>query len=171
MKINELEGVKNFQIEAFRDERGVWQRAWDRGTIEEMGFTKEVAQISVSLNPLIGTLRGLHYLLPEVGETKTVFCVSGAVQDIVLDVRAGSQTFGDYLDLRLGPGQGVSVSPGMAHGFLSLQPNTLLVYVMSAPFLREAERTVRWNDPSFGIDWLMDPKIISKKDCSAGDFF
>lgn len=171
MKVEEIEGVKTFHFDPFKDERGVWQRVWDKGIIGPLGFTSEVAQASISVNPLKGTLRGLHYLIPSVGETKTVFCVSGAVQDVVLDVRANSQTFSDYVDLRLGPGQGVAVSPGMAHGFLSLEPNTLLVYVMSAPYSKESERTIRWNDPSFGIDWLLDPKFISDKDSSASDFF
>ena len=171
MKVNEIEGVAPFHLNPFEDNRGVWQRVWDNGIIEALGFTKDVAQVSVSVNPMKATLRGLHYLIPEVGETKTVFCASGAVQDVLLDLRTGSETFGDYVDLRLDPGQGVVVSPGMAHGFLSLQPDTVLVYVMSAPYKRESERTVRWNDPGFGIDWLLNPQFISDKDSSASDFF
>ena len=171
MKASAIDGVEPFQIEPFQDERGLWQRVWDRATIETLGFTGEVAQISISVNPLKGTLRGLHYLVPEARETKTVFCASGAVQDVVLDVRADSETFGDYVDLRLRPGMGVVVSPGMAHGFLSLEPNTLLVYIMSAPYSSNYERSVRWNDPSFGIDWLLEPKFISNKDISTSDFF
>lgn len=164
MRVSAISGVETFRFEPHEDSRGLWQRVWDRDVVSVLGFSSDVAQISVSHNPLQGTLRGLHYLDCEVGETKFVFCSSGSVQDVLLDVRAGSPTFGDYVDLQLDPGDGVAIQPGIAHGFLSLKPNSLLIYIMTAQYNQEAEKRILWNDSRFGIKWRRAPMQVSEKD-------
>jgi dTDP-4-dehydrorhamnose 3,5-epimerase len=127
-------------------------------------------QISISTNPTKGTLRGLHYLEERAKEWKAVVCVQGLVQDVVVDMREGSPTYKShqsfYLDGR--SNDGLLIPPGCAHGFLSLMPNTILMYVMTAPFDSDMERALRWDDPALNISWDLSPNVISDKDKSHG---
>lgn len=161
-------GITSFSTNVFEDVRGRWQRLWDSAGVARAGHSIEVAQISVSANLREFTLRGMHSLAIEAQEFKAVICVSGSVQDVVVDVRPGSPTWGNYDSFALTPkGRcGVLVPPGFAHGFLTTSPDTTLIYVMSTPYTASLEVSFRWDDPIFSIDWQNQPMVISEKDAS-----
>jgi dTDP-4-dehydrorhamnose 3,5-epimerase len=168
----ELLGIHPFSHSAFMDERGVFMRALEGSDLSvdaKERFSRHF-QVSVSLNIHAGTLRGLHSMAAEVGEYKAVTVITGRVQDIVLDIRPESPTFGHYVDVELGQGDGLVIPPGLAHGFLTLEPEVSLVYAMSANFQDTFEIKVRWDDPYFGIEWAAEPEIISRSDSSIRNF-
>lgn len=158
--------VTSFSFDPHLDFRGSWQRIWDVDFIQEVGHSPNIEQISVSSNPHLHTLRGLHSLRYEASEFKAVVCLSGAVQDVVVDVRPDSPTWGRYASFNLSEEKmnGVLIPPGFAHGFLTLLPNTKLLYLMSTKYSAELEYNFCWNDPGFGISWLADPALVSDKD-------
>lgn len=161
-------GITSFSTKAFEDARGRWQRFWDSAGILQTGHNIEVAQISVSTNRDQFTMRGLHSLVMEANEFKAVFCVSGSIQDVVVDVRPGSTTWGKHDSFVLSPQGtcGVLVPPGFAHGFLTTSPDTTLLYVMSTPYASSLEVSYKWDDPAFSINWQHAPSVISEKDAS-----
>lgn len=153
-----------FSFAPFVDQRGSWQRVWEQETLGGPLEGAEISEISVSSNPLPRTLRGMHSLRESYGEAKVVFCLSGMVQDVAIDVRQGLSTFGDFFSFFLHPGDGVVIPPGFAHGFLSLESNSNLAYLMTRPYNSSEELNFSWNDPFFRIPWACEPEIISEKD-------
>lgn len=161
-------GVRRILFEGHSDNRGIWQRIWEHEVVSDLGHSPEISQMSISRNPSARTLRGMHCLAPEVGEYKAVFCLSGRIQDVVVDIRKSSH--GDYayqsFELDGTQGHGLLIPPGFAHGFLTLEPNVLLLYVMSASFDPELEQKYSWDDPSFGIEWQFEPEHMSTSDAN-----
>ena len=159
-----ISGLTQYSWKSHVDARGRWQRVWDSEKFE--GDELLPNQISVSTNPKAGTLRGLHFMTEEAAEWKAVVCVQGAVQDVIVDMRAGSETYSKHESFELNGvnNDGILIPPGCAHGFLTLQPNTILVYIMTAPYNPNLERALRWNDPALGISWKQAPRVISDKD-------
>lgn len=172
MMINQgIPGVERYSIKGHSDKRGLWQRVWEADNpVIRNSFESSAKQVSVSYNPELGTLRGLHSLKPSAGETKFVFCVQGKVQDVALDIRRESVTFGTHASFILEQGMGVKIPPGVAHGFLTLEPDSTLVYVMTAFYNPELEVPIRWNDPRFNINWVRTPEVISSKDKNIPDY-
>jgi dTDP-4-dehydrorhamnose 3,5-epimerase len=159
-------GVNPYSWLPHVDARGKWQRVWDPKNFAELGENLLAEQISVSTNPLTGTLRGLHYLEEIAGEWKAVICVQGKVQDVVVDMRESSSTYRAHQSFHLDgdSNDGLLVPPGCAHGFLTLSPNTILIYIMSVPYDFELERALRWDDPALAISWDAVPKLVSERD-------
>ena len=153
-----------FSLARQSDKRGWWQRAWDSQLLEEIGMDSSVAQISVSFSTHEATLRGLHMLNCGWQETKTVLVASGKIQDVVVDMRDASQSRFSHTSEILEIGEGVAIPPGFAHGFLTLTPNVTLIYVMSQRYSEENDLGFAWDDPVFGINWKLTPKVISERD-------
>jgi dTDP-4-dehydrorhamnose 3,5-epimerase len=166
MPRGKVDGVRQVSFNPVSDFRGSWRRVWDASVMRSMGWDGGVEQVSISSNPHLGTLRGMHSLREEQGEFKFVFCISGAVQDVVIDPRPSSPSQGAYEAFSLTPecGFGVIIPPGCAHGFLTLQPNSVLLYMMATEYRPEHELCYRWNDPFWGIEWEIAPLLISEKD-------
>ncbi len=160
------------QVKAHEDERGSFLRLYCRDQLSRLGFDFEVVQANLSTNPKKGTLRGLHYQLPPSAETKLVWCLRGSVWDCVLDLRATSPTFGKWVGYELSATnrRAVLVPPGCAHGFLTLEPNVVLFYLVSARYDPARERGIRWNDPFFAIAWPFAPALVSPRDRAHPDF-
>jgi dTDP-4-dehydrorhamnose 3,5-epimerase len=154
------------------DHRGFFARIFDVDEFRERGLASHFVQFNNSLSTDPGTLRGLHHQRAPSGEDKLVRCVAGAVFDVVLDLRANSPTFGVWAGQELSAGNRLMMyAPrGCAHGFLTLEPQTELIYFASAPYAGGDERVVRWNDPAFGITWPRRPAVLSNKDRDAADF-
>lgn len=165
MILSAIGGVTQFAFSPYVDDRGVFQRAWDKSVAEAMGMTGAV-QVSVSVNPHAFTLRGLHMLRREAHETKSVCCVTGNIQDVLVDMRPESETFMGHLNLVLNAGEGVLIPPGVAHGYLTLSSDVTLTYVMSSEYQSGMELGLNWIDPKLNIDWCHKPRIISSKDAS-----
>lgn len=160
------------EIEPHRDERGFFARTFCQSEYAAHGLDGQVLQGSLSHNARRGTLRGMHFQLPPMQEVKQVRCVRGAVHDVVVDLRPNSETFLQYEGVMLSAenGRSLYVPAGFAHGFITLEDDTDLLYQMSQFHDAAQARGVRWDDPLIGIEWPMQPCVISKRDQTLPNF-
>ena len=168
-----LAGVLIVEPELREDDRGFFARTWCRDEFATAGIPTQWVQCNVSFNRCAGTLRGMHWQAAPHEEAKLVRCTAGAVYDVVLDVRTGSPTFGQWVAIELTAAnhRAVFIPGGLAHGFQTLTDNTEVFYHMSAMYHPEAARGVRWDDPAFGIVWpACEARIIAPRDLSFPDF-
>lgn len=174
MTFHETRLQKTFEIhmEPHQDERGFFARAWCRQEFLEHGLNPDLAQCSVSFNKRKGTLRGLHYQAQPFEEAKLVRCTRGAIFDVVVDLRTGSPTFGNWVAATLTADNRhmMYVPEGCAHGFLTLEDATEVFYQISQVYSPESARGVRWDDPAFRIVWPEKVEVISERDRSYPDF-
>ena len=163
-----LHDVFALDAEPFVDERGSFTRTFCVDEFGARGLEPRVAQCSISVNDRSGTLRGMHLQLAPFEETKLVRCTRGAVFDVVVDLRPGSPTVGEWLalELRADGGRAVYVPTGCAHGFLVLEDDTEVEYLISAVYAPEHARGIRWDDPAIAIEWPFVPTIVSERDRS-----
>jgi dTDP-4-dehydrorhamnose 3,5-epimerase len=154
------------------DERGFFARTWCQQEFEARRFNPRLVQCSVSFNKQRGTLRGLHYQTGPYEEAKLVRCTTGAIFDVIVDLRPDSPTFKRYFSANLTAlnHRSLYIPEGMAHGFLTLEDNSEVFYQMSEFHSAEHARGVRWNDPAFGIQWPFAPVIMSERDRNYPDF-
>lgn len=170
-KETNLKGAFIIEPERIEDERGFFARTFCRKEFEAHGLNPNLVQCSVSFNKKKGTLRGMHYQASPHEETKLVRCTRGAIYDVLLDLRPNSPTFKQWVSAELtGENQRMVYIPeGVAHGFQTLQDETEVFYQMSEFYNPEAARGVRWDDPSFAVQWPNKPLIVSRKDASYPD--
>lgn len=170
MKFTELPLRGAFRIEAepVTDERGYFLRTFDAEEFSRRGLVGQVAQCSVSYNRSSRTLRGLHYQEAPAEETKLVRCIRGGVYDVIVDLRPASPTRYRWHaeDLRPSTAVMLYIPVGFAHGFLTLEEDTELVYQISTPYEPALTRGVRWDDPAFAITWPGTPVVISARDAA-----
>jgi dTDP-4-dehydrorhamnose 3,5-epimerase len=169
MKFTQLNiaGACLIDVEAHTDERGFFARTFCKEELEQLGLIANIAQCSTSFNARRGTLRGLHYQIAPHEETKIVRCTSGAIFDVIVDVRPESTTFGTWLaaELTARNRRMMYVPEGVAHGFQTLEDGSEVFYQISTGFSSEASRGIRWDDPHLAIPWpIPDDKIISPRD-------
>ena len=167
-----LAGAYVVRMEPSVDERGCFARSFCRREFAEHGLADTVAQCNVSFNRRRGTLRGMHYAAAPHREAKLVRCSRGAIHDVIVDLRPASPTRTRWVavELKAGDPAMLFVPEGVAHGFLTLEDDTEVCYQMSAFYVPEASRGVRWNDPRFGIEWPSNPVVLSERDRSYADF-
>ena len=154
----------------FGDQRGFFSETYSRKKYLEMGIDIEFVQDNHSLSRDIGTLRGLHFQAPPHAQGKLVRCVRGAIFDVAVDIRRGSQTYGHWVGYVLSADNAhqLYVPMGFAHGFVTLEPDSEIVYKCSDYYAPETEGAMRWDDPDIGIDWLLTGNpILSEKDALA----
>jgi dTDP-4-dehydrorhamnose 3,5-epimerase len=168
-----LPGAWTIELEELEDERGWFARTFDAVEFRKRGLNQDVVQCNASYNRRAGTLRGMHYQAAPYGESKLVRCVRGAIFDVAVDLRPDSPTFRDWHGVELSAENRRSfyIPAGLAHGFQTLTDETEVLYQMGNPYVPEAARGVRWDDPAFGIEWPVpdDPLTISTKDASYPD--
>lgn len=167
-----LSGAFVVDVQPARDARGLFARTFDRETFAAHGLATTVDQVSVSYNERAGTLRGMHYQADPHGEEKLVRCVRGAIHDVIVDLRPDSATYRQSfgVDLAQDERTALYIPKGMAHGFLTLTDEAEVLYLISTPYVPEAGRGVRWDDPAFGIDWPGTPQVISDRDRTYAGF-
>lgn len=166
----ELPGAFLLRPEPFEDERGSFSRLWCREEFANRGLDARLAQTSTSYNRRRGTLRGLHYQAAPHAEAKAVFCMRGEVFDVIVDLRRESPSYGRWFSTLLRPGSDALYVPeGVAHGFQTLEDETLVLYSISVPYVASAARGVRWNDPRLKIPWPVSEPIMSERDRQFGD--
>jgi dTDP-4-dehydrorhamnose 3,5-epimerase len=174
MKFTELElaGVWLISPDIHVDSRGAFRRHFCAEEFAAHGIAAAVAQGNLSENPNSGTLRGFHYQTRPNMEAKTLSCLSGAIYDIVVDLRPASSTFMKWTAAQLSAGerQSLHVPAGCANAWLTTAPDTTIHYYMSAAYAPAADRGFRFDDPSFDLRWPAAPKVISEKDLSYPDF-
>jgi dTDP-4-dehydrorhamnose 3,5-epimerase len=159
-------GVYVIEPEPHHDERGFFARVWCADEMHAHGLDSNIVQSSVSYNKHRGTLRGMHYQAAPHEEMKTVRCTSGAIYDVVIDLRLDSASYRKWLAMELTAQnrKTLYVPKGVAHGFITLADDAEVLYQMGVAFAADAGRGVRWDDPAFGIDWPMQPAMISERD-------
>lgn len=167
-----LDGAVLVELEKKEDERGFFARSFCEQEFAQHGLSSRFVQMNNSLSAMKGTLRGLHYQLTPMSEEKIVRCIRGALYDVILDLRTGSQTFGQWHGEELNENNRrmLYVPKGFAHGFITLSDNTEMFYFVSQSYSRERERGIRWDDPKFKIQWPMIPHYISDRDQRHPDF-
>lgn len=163
-----IPGVVVLDMPMHEDERGLFSRIYCRQSMEEWGLDPIADQWSLSANPRRGTLRGLHYQAPPLWECKLVRCVAGAVFDVVVDLRRGSPAYGRHFAIELSAANRKSlyVPRGLAHGFLTLEDDSTLLYGITPGYVPSAACGIRWNDPDLAIPWPMAPSMISSRDAA-----
>ena len=163
-----LKGAFIIEPEKLEDERGFFARTWDKKEFEERGLNPKLVQCDISFNKKKGTLRGMHYQIAPYEEAKIVRCTKGSIFDVIIDLRPKSKTFKEWIGVELSSSKHkmIYVPEGFAHGFETLEDNTEVFYQMSEVYVPEYAKGVRWDDPLFKINWLLNTPIISKKDLS-----
>jgi dTDP-4-dehydrorhamnose 3,5-epimerase len=153
--------------QVFGDERGFFFESWNRERYAANGLDIQVVQGNVSRSAR-GVLRGLHYQWPNP-QGKLVSVLEGEVWDVAVDIRRGSPTFGRWTAAVLSAGNKRQfwIPEGFAHGFVALSEHALFTYLCTAPYDREADANIRWNDPSLAIDWPLAEPALSPKDALA----
>src|SRR6201988_1598682 len=153
-------------LEKRGDERGFFAPAFCEKEFAACGLVTRFVQVNNSLSAQKGTLRGMHYQLAPMAETKMVRCIRGALYDLILDLRQGSPTFGQSFGAELSADNRrmMYVPKGFAHGFLTLADDTEAFYFVDEFYSPEHERGIRYNDPTFARAWPMTPTVISDKD-------
>jgi dTDP-4-dehydrorhamnose 3,5-epimerase len=163
-----LPGVYVIDLEPMEDSRGFFSRGWCRKEFEKNGLTAEIKQINVSYNRDAGTLRGLHLQQEPFAEAKTVRCTSGAIFDVAVDMREASPGYLQWCGIELSASnhRSLYVPEGFAHGYLTLTPDTEVMYGVSEFYAPGAESGMRYDDPAIGIRWPAEVVVISDKDAA-----
>ncbi len=164
----EIPGVCLVEPARALDERGFFARLFTPEEFAARGLDGRVAQLALSFNRLAGTLRGLHYQAAPHGQAKLVRCTKGAVWDVIVDLRPSSPTFRRHVAVELTAHDRLQLfaPAGCAHGFVSLEDESELLYQLSTAWQPGAERGVRWDDPALAIPWPLRPVVISARDAA-----
>jgi dTDP-4-dehydrorhamnose 3,5-epimerase len=167
-----LPGVFRVEIERRTDERGSFARTFCAREFAEAGLPPGFVQWSTSFNARAGTLRGMHWQRAPQAEAKLVRCTRGAIHDVVADIRPDSPAFGRHEAFTLrGDGDLMLFIPaGLAHGFLTLEDSTEVLYAMDIPFVPGHAAGFRWDDPAFAISWPAPPALVSAQDTAWASF-
>jgi dTDP-4-dehydrorhamnose 3,5-epimerase len=164
----EIPDVKILVPKQFKDHRGFFSEVYSTKLLKDAGVDAAFVQDNHSLSVEKGVLRGLHYQVAPMAQAKLIRVVRGAVLDVAVDVRRGSPTFGKHVTAVLSAEnwRQAYVPVGFAHGFVTLEPNTEVLYKVSTFYSPQHERGVRWNDPALGIDWGIreDEAVLSDRD-------
>lgn len=164
----DIDGAWVGESPVWSDDRGFF-REWFKSENVKAATGREfgIEQANISLSSA-GTLRGIHFSISPRGQAKWVTCVSGSIQDVIVDIRPNSKTFGHWVDVELkgDSGKAVLISEGLGHGFLALEDNTAVAYLVSTPFSPTDEFEINPLDEKIGIKWGMDLSSlkISEKD-------
>jgi len=167
-----LKGAFTIDLEKREDERGFFARMYCEREFANHGLSSAFVQVNNSLAVTQGTLRGMHYQLYPKAETKLVRCVKGSLLDVIIDIREDSPSFGEFYSTELSSDNRrmLYVPKGFAHGFITLEPKTEAMYFVDEFYAPEQERGIRWDDPKFGINWPMEPAVLSEKDKTHQNF-
>jgi dTDP-4-dehydrorhamnose 3,5-epimerase len=167
-----LSGLLLIEPNVFEDSRGYFLESYNIETFKNVGIEVNFIQDNQSLS-CKGTLRGLHFQNPPYAQVKLVRAVTGSIIDVAVDIRKGSKTYGQYYSVNLTNENKkmLYIPEGFAHGFLTLEDNTIVQYKCSNLYDKESEGGIIWNDPDIGIDWqLTIEPIISEKDKNNKNF-
>jgi dTDP-4-dehydrorhamnose 3,5-epimerase len=164
----ELAGLYLVDLEPSRDERGFFARSYEGAEFSAHGLMRVDRQFSVSFNARRGTLRGLHYQAAPCEEHKLVRVTAGSIFDVAVDLRAASGTYRRWYGIELSAAnrRALYIPAGFAHGFMSLEDASEVLYMISTDYSAGHARGVRWDDPAFGIEWPFAPAVISARDAA-----
>lgn len=164
-----LPDVKLAQLKVHGDSRGFFMESFRESDWQPILGDRAFIQDNQSLSASVGTVRGLHYQMPPFAQAKLVQALRGRILDVAVDVRRDSPTFGRHVTLALAAGDGrqMFVPEGFAHGFMTLEPDSMVAYKVTAPYEPKSERGIAWDDPDLAIAWpaaLKADAILSPRD-------
>ncbi|TKT77658.1 dTDP-4-dehydrorhamnose 3,5-epimerase [Aquamicrobium sp. LC103] len=166
-----LDGVVEITPRKFGDDRGFFSETYNREKFVAAGIELDFVQDNHSYSAARGVLRGLHYQLPPKAQDKLVRVVRGSILDVAVDIRRGSPTFGRWVSLVISAEKWnqILVPAGFAHGFITLEPDTEVIYKVTELYSPEHDRSIRFDDPEIGIEWPIpaDEIQLSEKDRAA----
>jgi dTDP-4-dehydrorhamnose 3,5-epimerase len=159
-KVSEIAGIRVSQVTSVTDGRGSFVKFHP-----PREFENSLDSVAFSINPNVGTIRGMHFQVEPFAEEKLVTCVQGSIFDVVVDLRPNSQTFGLWSSFELSATNSLQLylPKGIAHGFQTLKPNSIIHYTLSSPYSPEFSFAI---DPfsDLGIDWPIEASSISERD-------
>jgi dTDP-4-dehydrorhamnose 3,5-epimerase len=166
-----LAGVIEIVTPRFEDDRGFFSETWNQKTWAHAGLDLGFVQDNHSVSKYPGTVRGLHFQTSPHAQGKLVRVVRGAVFDVAVDIRRNSASFGQWLGVELSESKWnqLYIPAGFAHGFMTLEPDSHVTYKVTAPYSRDHDRAIRFDDPAIGIAWPLDAAaaVLSDKDRAA----
>jgi dTDP-4-dehydrorhamnose 3,5-epimerase len=173
MQVNTLKipGVLEIIPPKFGDDRGYFSETYSEQKLASRGVPTGWVQDNQSYSAPLHVLRGLHFQTPPFAQDKLVRVLRGAIYDVAVDIRVGSPHYGQWVGLTVSAKawNQILVPKGFAHGFMTLEPDTEVAYKVTAPYSKDCDRSIRWNDPAIGIVWPVsgvDP-VLSDKDKAA----
>lgn len=172
IKLTAIEGLILFEPQIFKDERGDFFESFNQKVFDEITDNKyQFVQDNQSVSKK-NVIRGLHFQKPPFAQGKLIRVIQGAVLDITVDIRKQSSTYGEHFAVELSAknNKQLFIPPGFAHGFLSLEENTIFSYKCTNYYAPNHEATIRWNDPSLKINWGTEKCLVSEKDKNGVDF-
>lgn len=167
----DISEVLEFRPAVHKDGRGFFSEVYNSNTLQGLGVDIDWVQDNHSLSNSKCVLRGLHYQIPPFDQDKLVRVVHGSILDVAVDIRVGSPSFGKHVSLVISREKWnqILVPKGFAHGFVTLEPDTEVIYKVSAPYSSMHDRVIKYDDPDLAIDWRLDghDPLISEKDSNA----
>jgi dTDP-4-dehydrorhamnose 3,5-epimerase len=161
-------GLLVLKLRRIEDRRGFFCESYNKQRLVGVGIDADFVQDNLSLSKPAGTLRGLHFQREPKAQAKLVGVLKGVVRDVVVDLRRSSKTYGQPFSILLSEAEGnqLFVPVGFAHGFVTLEPNTLFVYKVSNYYSAEHDTGIRFDDPVLGIEWgrAADALVVSERD-------
>lgn len=161
-----LQGAYEIIPDKFGDERGFFSETYNTETFSKNGIDIDFVQDNHSFSAAKGVLRGLHFQTPPFAQDKLVRVTRGRVYDVLVDVRPQSTTYKQWLGVEISAEKWnqILVPKGFLHGFLTLEENTEFLYKVSAPYSKQCDRSVRFDDPEIGVEWPLSPDQIQLSD-------
>lgn len=161
-----LDGVLELRPQRLGDARGFFSETWNAREMRKLGLALDFVQDNHSFSAARGVLRGLHYQLPPHAQDKLVRVVKGAILDVAVDIRTGSPSFGRWVAVEISAAawNQILVPKGFAHGFVTLEPDTEVVYKVTDFYSAEHDRSIRFDDPDVGIAWPLAASELQLSD-------
>lgn len=168
IELHAMPDVKLLTPRVFSDSRGYFLETWSSRALRARGIETGFVQDNQSLSKQAGVIRGLHFQLAPFAQGKLVRVIAGAIYDVAVDIRTGSPTYGKHVAARLTATgfEQLWIPPGFAHGFQTLEPDTIVAYKVTSDYAPSADRGIIFDDPDLAIDWPVspDPALLSDKD-------
>lgn len=163
-----IDDVKLITPKRFGDDRGFFSETYNKQAFAAAGIDLGFVQDNHSMSRPVGVLRGLHFQTPPFAQDKLVRVIRGRIFDVAVDIRHGSPTFGQWAGAEISAEEWnqILVPVGFAHGFVTLEPDTEVIYKVTAPYAPQNDMGIAWDDPAIGIDWPLDGRqpTLSGKD-------
>ncbi len=165
-KETKLKGAYTIEMEKTEDERGFFAYSYCQKEFRKRGIDFNIVQCNVSFNKTKGTLRGMHYQSSPFEQAKLVSCIKGRIYDVIVDLRKESDTYclSHAVELSAEGYKMLYIPKGFAHGYQTLEDNSVVFYQMAEFYHPECATGVRWDDPLFSINWPLKVRVISEKD-------
>ncbi|MFT0861700.1 dTDP-4-dehydrorhamnose 3,5-epimerase [Ancylobacter sp. G4_0304] len=150
----------------FGDARGYFCETYKKSAFDAFGLDLSFVQDNESLSRVVGVVRGLHFQTPPFAQAKLVRAVRGAIFDVAVDIRKGSSSYGAWVGATLSGENGhqLLVPRGFAHGFCTLEPDTIVAYKVDAPYSQPHDAGILWNDPALAIEWPVAAEAVTLSD-------